>query len=170
MDARHAINSVAAVMDLLRLVWGPDWWLYYHSTTISRVPRLSYACVTSIAQWFNSLDECMRVHVCMHCFCYQHIFYTYTVHVKSITVHVQCTCTAIDFTWTVYVKKCVDNKSFMMHANACCTCNLKSIHVTCLVTTTAVSSQESIIQMTSLMHHSSTPRAMTCMYVHVLWY
>ena len=32
------------------------------------------------------------------------------------------------------------------------------VHVTCLVTTTVVSSQEPIIQMTSLMHHFSTPR------------
>ena len=58
-------------------------------------------------------------------------------------------------------KKCVDPKCFMMHANACCTCNLKS---TCdmLGYYNCVSSQEPIIQMTSLMHHFSTHRTGMC--------
>ena len=36
------------------------------------------------------------------------------------------------------------------------------VHVTCLVTAAVISSPEPIIQMTSLMHHSSTPRTGMC--------
>ena len=54
-------------------------------------------------------------------------------------------------------KKCVDHKSFMMHANACCTCSHIS---TCdmLGCCSCNFFSRPIIQMTSLMHHSSTPR------------
>ena len=54
-------------------------------------------------------------------------------------------------------KKCVNHKSFMMHANACCTCSHIS---TCdmLGCCSCNFFSRPIIQMTSLMHHSSTPR------------
>ena len=78
----------------------------------------------------------MRVHVCMHIHCYR-------LYMHNVS------------------KKFADHKHFMMHANACCTCNHIS---TCdmLVTTTVISSQEPIIQMNSLMHYSSSPRTGMC--------
>ena len=53
-------------------------------------------------------------------------------------------------------KKCVDHKSFMMLAKACCTCSHIS---TCdmLGCCSCNFFSRTIIQMTSLMHHSSTP-------------
>ena len=74
----------------------------------------------------------MRVHVCMH-------MHHYRCYIYSVS------------------KKCVVHKSFIMHGNASCTCNHIS---TCdmLGCATVISSRESIIQMTPLMHHSSTPR------------
>ena len=74
----------------------------------------------------------MRVNVCIHILRYR--FYMYSAS-----------------------KKCVDHKSFMMHANTCCTCNHISTR-DMLGSATVISSQEPIIQITSLMHHSSTLR------------
>ena len=72
---------------------------------------------------------CTKVNVCMH------------IHTQPLKTSIR--------------KKCVDHKSFMMHANACCTCNFIST-CTCLLPKQECVTQISVVIILKKSVHSSS--------------